>query len=219
MTSRESKGRLGLFAQIVEDWKTNGRDWTKPGFQALAVHRFGNWRMRVKPKLLRAPFSVAYRALFRGVRNVYGIELPYSAYVGRRVIIEHQGGIVVHGNAVIGDECVLRQSVTLGNRTLSQPWEAPILEARVNVGAGAAILGAVNIGHDAQVGANAVVHMDVPAGAVAVGVPARVITKVGVNGSMGEAHLDEEDLHDPAELDGVGPVRQTRPSSQPSRRS
>jgi len=167
---------MGLLAQVIEDWKTNGRDWTKPGFQALAVHRFGNWRMRVKPKLARAPLSVAYRALYRGVRNVYGIELPYSAHIGRRVVIEHQGSIVVHGNAVVGDECILRQNVTLGNRTMDQPWDAPILGARVNVGAGAAILGAVTIGEGAQVGANAVVHVDVPAGAVAVGVPARLIT-------------------------------------------
>jgi len=175
MSLSDSKGRMGLLAQVIEDWKANGRDWTKPGFQALAVHRFGNWRMRVGPKVVRAPLSVAYRALFRGVRNVYGIELPYSAHIGRRVVIEHQGSIVVHGNAVVGDECILRQNVTLGNRTMDQPWDAPILGSRVNVGAGAAILGAVTIGDGAQVGANAVVHVDVPAGAVAVGVPARLI--------------------------------------------
>src|SRR4051794_26636532 len=94
----ESEERLGLVAQIVEDWKANGRDWTRPGFQAIAVHRLGNWRMRVNPKALRAPFSVLYRTLYRGIRNFYGIELPYSSRIGRRVIIEHQGGIVVHGN-------------------------------------------------------------------------------------------------------------------------
>jgi len=209
---------MGLLAQVIEDWKTNGRDWTKPGFQALAVHRFGNWRMRVKPKVVRAPLSVAYRALFRGVRNVYGIELPYSARIGRRVVIEHQGSIVVHGNAVVGDECILRQNVTLGNRTMDQPWDAPILGARVNVGAGAKILGAVTIGEGAQVGANAVVHVDVPAGAVAVGVPARLIASS--NGiSPGEAtppvHRSSSDLADPSgELDSVTALRSSHPAHQ-----
>jgi serine O-acetyltransferase len=142
----------------------------------VAVHRFGNWRMGIKPKLLRAPLSVLYRALFRGVRNLYGIELPYSARVGRRVVIEHQNGIVIHGNSSIGDDCIIRQGVTLGNRRLDRPFDAPRLGNRVNVGAGAKILGGVTIGDGAMIGANAVVRSDVPAGAVAVGIPARVLT-------------------------------------------
>src|SRR5436190_14037389 len=81
---------LGLLAQIREDWVAHGRDWTKPGFRAIAVHRFGNWRMKIRNRVLRAPLSVLYRHVYRRVRNHYGIELPYSAVVGRRVIIEHQ---------------------------------------------------------------------------------------------------------------------------------
>lgn len=169
-----SNDHPGLWAQILEDWKAHGRDWTRPGFQAVAVHRFGTWRMTVDPKPLRAPLSVLYRILFRGIRNVYGIELPYSAHVGRRVVIEHQSGIVVHGAAIIGDDCILRQGVTLGNVNLARPLEAPRLGNRVNVGAGAKILGPVSIGNDAQIGANAVVRMNVPAGALAVGIPARI---------------------------------------------
>ncbi len=171
----ESGAAIGLLAQIVEDWEVHGRDWTRPGFQALAVHRFGNWRLGVEPRALRAPLSMLYRTLFRGVRNLYGIELPYSARVGRRVVIEHQGAIVIHGDASIGDESVIRQGVTVGNRRIERPHEAPRIGARVNVGAGAKILGAVSIGDDAQIGANAVVVSDVPAGAVAVGIPARIV--------------------------------------------
>jgi serine O-acetyltransferase len=170
-----SGARLGLVAQIVEDWEAHGRDWSRPGFQALAVHRFGNWRMGVEPRALRAPLSLLYRTLFRGVRNFYGIELPYSARVGRRVVIEHQGAIVIHGDASIGDGSVIRQGVTVGNRRIERPHDAPRIGARVNVGAGAKILGAVSIGDDAQIGANAVVVSDVPAGAVVVGIPARVV--------------------------------------------
>jgi serine O-acetyltransferase len=167
---------MGLLAQIREDWIAHGRDWTKPGFRAIAVHRFGNWRMRIGNKFLRAPFSVLYRMMFRHARNHYGIELPYSAVVGRRVVIEHQSAIVIHGNSVIGDESIIRQGVTLGNKTMDAPLDAPRLGKRVNVGAGAKILGAVTIGDDASIGANAVVLTDVPAGAVAVGIPAKVIS-------------------------------------------
>lgn len=164
-----------MISQIREDWKAHGRDWTLPGFRAVAVHRFGNWRMGIGPKLVRAPFSVLYRVMFRRVRNVYGIELPYTAQVGRRVVFEHQHGIVIHGQARIGDDCVIRHQVTLGNRHLGLPGDAPRLGRGVNVGAGAKILGAVTIGDGASIGANAVVLHDVPEGASAVGVPARVL--------------------------------------------
>jgi serine O-acetyltransferase len=174
-TDAPARPSPGLITQIREDYIANGRDWTRPGFRALAIYRFGVWRMRVGPKLLRWPLSVLYRCLFRYVRNHYGIELPYSAKVGRRLVIEHQGCIVVHGNTVMGDDCIIRQGVTLGNRSLDAPFDAPVLGSRVNVGAGAKILGQVRLGDGCSVGANAVVLCDVPAGASAVGVPARII--------------------------------------------
>src|SRR5688572_906315 len=160
----------GLFALIKEDWVAHGRDWTRPGFRSMAVYRFGVWRMTVRPKILRAPFSLLYRWMHRRCRNGYGIEIPYSAKIGRRVVIEHQSGIVIHGDCEIGDECVIRQGCTLGNKTLDRPFDAPKLGRRVNVGAGAKILGAVTIGDGATVGANAVVLKDVPAGMIAVGI-------------------------------------------------
>ncbi|NEO91308.1 MAG: serine acetyltransferase [Moorea sp. SIO3G5] len=177
---------LGLWQQIKEDWKAHGCDWTKPGFRAVAVQRFGVWRMNIQPKLLRAPFSILYRALYRKVRNTYGIELPYTVKLGRRVIIEHQSGIVIHGDCTIGDDTILRQGVTLGNRYLDRPFDAPILGKSVNVGAGAKIFGKVTIGNGANIGANAVVLSDVPAGATVVGIPAKVIKMRSVeeNGSI-----------------------------------
>jgi serine O-acetyltransferase len=173
---------LTLWQQIVEDWIAHGQDWTKPGFRAVAVHRFGVWRMGIQAKLLRAPFSVLYRMLFRKVRNTYGIELPYTVKLGRRVIIEHQSAIVIHGHCEIGDDCIIRQGVTLGNRYLEKPLDAPKLGQRVNVGAGAKIFGAIMIGDGASIGANAVVLEDVPAGGTAVGIPAKVI-KVAAPGA------------------------------------
>jgi len=166
---------LGLWEQIKEDWIAHGRDWTKPGFRAVAVQRFGVWRMKVEPKLLRAPLSILYRSLYRKIRNTYGIDLPYSVKLGRRVVIEHQSAIIIHGNCTIGDDCIIRQGVTLGNRYLDKPLESPQLGDRVNVGAGAKILGKVNLGDNVNIGANAVVLSDVPAGKTAVGIPAKIL--------------------------------------------
>lgn len=163
-----------LLALWREDWNAHGRDWTRPGFRAVAVHRFGVWRMGVRPKLLRAPLSLVYRWAFRRCRNRYGIELPYSVRLGRRVVVEHQGGIVVHGASVIGDECIIRQNCTLGIRRMDRLDDAPVLGRGVHLGAGSVVLGRVHLGDGAQVGANAVVLIDVPAGALAVGVPARM---------------------------------------------
>lgn len=166
---------LGFWQQLKEDWIAHGRDWTKPGFRAVAIQRFGVWRMTLKPIILRAPFSIIYRALFRKVRNTYGIELPYTVQLGRRVVIEHQSGIVIHGECSIGDDCIIRQGVTMGNRYLDRPFDAPKLGKRVNVGAGAKIFGNVTIGDDANIGANAVVLSDIPPGKTAVGIPAKII--------------------------------------------
>ena len=167
-------GFRAMLAQIGEDHAAHGRDWTKPGFRSVAVHRFGNWRMGVRPKLLRAPLSLLYRIAFRRCRNVYGIEIPYTVRLGRRVIVEHQGGIVIHGASVIGDDCIIRQNCTLGIRSLDALDDAPTLGSGVNVGAGAVLLGRITIGDGAAIGANAVVLTDVPAGALAVGVPATI---------------------------------------------
>ena len=166
---------LGLWQQIKEDWIAHGKDWTKPGFRAVAVQRFGVWRMKIKPKLLRSPFSILYRALYRKIRNNYGIDLPYTVKLGRRVIIEHQSCIIIHGYSTIGDDCIIRQGVTIGNRYLENPFDTPKLGARVNVGAGAKILGNVTIGDDVNIGANAVVLVDIPTSRTAVGIPAKII--------------------------------------------
>lgn len=162
---------------IKEDWVANGKDWTKPGFRALAIYRFGVWRMDIQPKILRTPFSLIYRFLFRRNRNIYGIELPYSVKAGRRIIIEHQGAIVIHGNAEIGDDCILRQGVTIGNRDLNHPLEAPKIGKSVNIGAGAKILGGIRIGDNASIGANAVVLHDVNDNETVIGIPAKPLHK------------------------------------------
>ena len=165
---------VGLLELIREDYARHGREWTRPGFRAIAVYRFGVWRMRFKSPLLRLPLSFLYRRMFLRVRNFHGIEIPHTAQIGRRLTIEHQHGIVFHGRTVIGNDCFVRQGVTIGNKTLDRPNDAATIGDDVNIGAGAKILGKVTIGDGAAIGANAVVVKNVPAGTIAVGIPAKI---------------------------------------------
>ncbi|MCP6763084.1 MAG: serine acetyltransferase [Fischerella sp. CENA71] len=166
---------LSLWQQIKEDWIAHGRDWTLPGFRSVAVHRFGVWRKKIKPKILQLPFSILYIMLYRRIRNHYGIELLYTVKLGRRVVVHHQGTIIINAYASIGDDSQICQGVTLGSRYADRPYDAPRLGKGVEVGAGAKILGKVTIGDYAKIGANAVVLCDVPPGATAIGIPAKII--------------------------------------------
>lgn len=166
---------IGLLALLREDLRTHG-DPFEQGFWAIAVHRFGNWRMGIQPKLLRAPFSIIYKILFKFVEWSCGITLPYTVRIGRRVRIWHHGGMVLHARS-IGDDVHIRQNTTFGVARRDHNLEIPTIEDRVDIGCGACVLGHVTIGHDAVIGANAVVITDIPAGSTAVGVPARIIKR------------------------------------------
>ena len=108
---------------------------------------------------------------------LFRITIGRNAVLGRRLTIEYYGHIIIHGNAVIGDDVTIRQGVTIGNRYTDRPLEAPVIGSRVNIGAGAALLGNIVIGDDVDIGANAVVLRDVPSNHIAVGVPARILPK------------------------------------------
>jgi serine O-acetyltransferase len=160
---------------ILEDLKTQREGLLAQGFWALAVYRFSNARHRHKIPIIGFIWAMIGRVLGKFVEILTGITIPDYATIGRRLTIEHCGGIVLHGETVIGDDCVIRQGVTIGNRYSNRPMEAPVLGNGVEIGAGAKVLGAIRLGDGAAVGANAVVLTDVPPGAAAVGVPARII--------------------------------------------
>jgi serine O-acetyltransferase len=165
---------IGFWALVTEDYRANDRDWTSQGFWTLFWHRFGNWRMSVRPRLLRAPLTLLYRVMEKGCQWFCGIMLPYTVRVGRRVRIDHFGGMILVAQA-IGDDVVIRQNTTFGIADLDHLQSRPVIGNRVEIGAGAVIVGAVHVGDDAVIGANAVVVKSVPAGAVVGGVPARVL--------------------------------------------
>jgi len=145
------------------------------GFWALQIYRFGHIRYKFKSKIIRYPLAILHIILAKLGEMLFGITIGVSAKIGERLTIEHSGAIVVHGNAQIGNDCIIRQGVTIGNRRLDEPYNAPIIGNNVNIGAGAKILGAVKVGNNAIIGANAVVIKDVPEGAVAVGIPAKIL--------------------------------------------
>lgn len=116
------------------------------------------------------------------IRILWGGVIPYQAEIGVGTIIGYQGvGVVIHKRCVIGDNCHISQNVTLGGGG-GPAGGLPILENNVTIGAGAVVLGNVRIGENAIIGANAVVLSDIPANAVAVGVPAKVIKYRDIEG-------------------------------------
>ena len=165
-----------MFDNLREDWRTYDRDLFRQGLWVIAVYRFGRWRYQIRRRWMRMPFSAAYRILWLLVEILTGIELPCEAIVGRRFRIDHFGGIIISGDAVFGDDCVIRNGVTVGLRNTGERG-SPIIGNRVDIGAGAKILGSIRIGDDVAIGANAVVLTDVPPRSIAVGIPARVLPR------------------------------------------
>jgi serine O-acetyltransferase len=170
---KESRHATSMFHNLREDLRSYEGRWSAQGFWAMIVYRFGRWRYRVRPALMRKFFSLVYHILFKLVQIVTGIELPCEAEVGRNFIIDHFGGIVISGYAKFGDNCRIRNGVVVGLRNVEDK-RAPIIGDNVDIGAGAKVLGPIRIGDNVRIGANAVVLCDVSANSIAVGVPAVV---------------------------------------------
>jgi serine O-acetyltransferase len=141
---------------------------TYPGLHAILWHRLSHWLWHMNLKWLARLSSHLARWLT-------GIEIHPGAMIGRRVFIDHGMGVVIGETAELGDDCTLYHGVTLGGTSWQKGKRHPTLEAGVIVGAGAKILGPITLGAGAKIGSNAVVVRDVPAGATAVGIPARIL--------------------------------------------
>ena len=139
-----------------------------PGFHALVIHRIANTCWRSGLRWLG-------RFLSHIGRFLTGIEIHPGATIGRRFFIDHGMGVVIGETAEIGDDCTLYHGVTLGGTSWNKGKRHPTLAKGVVIGAGAKVLGPITVGEGARVGSNAVVVKDVPPGATAVGIPARII--------------------------------------------
>ena len=139
-----------------------------PGFHAMLFHRFAHW-------LWYAGLKWLARLVSHLSRWLTGIEIHPGARIGRRFFIDHGMGVVIGETAEIGDDCTLYHGVTLGGTSWNKGKRHPTLGNGVVVGAGAKILGPISIGDGAKIGSNAVVVKEVPPGATAIGIPARIV--------------------------------------------
>lgn len=160
-----------MFANIRADLRAHGGHWGAQGFWAMVVYRFGRWRYTIASPLLRKPFSLLYKVLYKFIQILTGIELPCEAVVGPGFVIDHFGGIVISGYARFGSNCRIRNGVVVGLKNVLEPC-APQIGDNVDIGSGAKLLGNITIGNNVTIGANAVVICDVPDDHIAVGVPA-----------------------------------------------
>ena len=143
---------------------------TYPGIHALIIHRLSHWLWNHGLLWLARVFSNIAR-LFTG------IEIHPGAQIGRRFFIDHGMGVVIGETAIVGDDCTIYHGVTLGGTTWNKGKRHPTLANNVVVGAGAKVLGPIEIGKGARIGSNAVVIKPVPEGVSVVGVPGRLIEK------------------------------------------
>lgn len=141
-----------------------------PGFHALIIHRISY-----------LCWAKGFRWLGRFIshlgRWLTGIEIHPGAEIGRRFFIDHGMGVVIGETAIIGDDCTLYHGVTLGGTSWNKGKRHPTLHNNVVVGAGAKVLGPIDIGEGARIGSNSVVVKPVPAGATVVGIPGHIIDR------------------------------------------
>ncbi len=141
-----------------------------PGLHAVWGHRISHWLWSHDLKLLA-------RASSQIVRLLTGIEIHPGAVIGPNLFIDHGMGVVIGETAEVGDNVTLYHGVTLGGTSLNKGKRHPTLEDEVVVGAGAKVLGAITIGANSRIGANAVVVKSVPPNSVVVGVPGQVVVR------------------------------------------
>ncbi len=164
--------------RIIFDRDPAARNWLEvlfcyPGLQALALHRIAHW-------LQQHQLPFVPRLISHIGRLFTGIEIHPGATIGQGVFIDHGMGVVIGETAIVGDYCLIYQGVTLGGTGKESGKRHPTLGKNVVVGAGAKVLGNLNIGENVRIGAGSVVLRDVPEGCTVVGVPGRIVYRSGV---------------------------------------
>lgn len=167
---------------------------TYSGLRAVRSYRVANWFYR------HGQFVIA-RIISQRARNKTGIEIHPGATIGKGLFIDHGMGVVIGETTIIGDNCLLYQGVTLGGTGKDKGKRHPTLGNNVMVGAGAKVLGPIEIGDNVKIAANAVVLKPVPPNCTAVGVPARVAVRDGVKvDQLDHVHYPDPTMQDITEL-------------------
>jgi serine O-acetyltransferase len=159
-----------MISADTADWRREDYSGWNPGQALLSSIR--DYQRAVERGTILSRVARMYATLrYRFWSAVSGADIPLNVRIGGGLLMPHPNGIVIHPDAVIGPNCLLMQQVTLG----VTDGGAPRLGGHVDIGAGAKLIGAIHVGSHAKIGANAVVLCDVPEGATAVGIPARII--------------------------------------------
>lgn len=180
MVEHESYRGLALWNDLLDDLQGPAKGSPShivmtllfsPRFHALALYRLSRWAALNRLGFVSVPLCWLQHLLTGG-------EISPKAIVGRRVQLPHPNGVVIGFGAVIEDDVWLFQQVTVGSHGRpGEPKSYPIVRRGARLYAGAKVIGGIGIGRNAVVGANAVVTADVPDGATAVGIPAKVLPK------------------------------------------
>ena len=157
-----------------------------PGLKAIRLHRKANWFYR------HNMFFMA-RWISQRASKKTGVEIHPAVQIGKRFFIDHGTGVVIGETAIIGDDVTIYQGVTLGGTGKDTGKRHPTIGNNVMIGAGAKVLGPLEIGDNSRIAAGAVVLHDIPQNSTAVGVPARVVKKDGIRVD----DLNQIDIPDP----------------------
>jgi serine O-acetyltransferase len=208
MLRYKTDAAIRSFAELKSLWREDRRvngGFNRPGARAMMMYRFGVWQRGLHPGFVSAVAGRMYRFLHVFVRNRYGIEIYATASIGRRLFIAHQSGIVLHRALVMGDDCIIRQGVTVGLASMDvarkSGWKGPVIGNRVEIGAGAIIVGAITVGDDVVIGPNAVVLRSVPSGSLVTTTPARTMSRPprraqgGADDAAGTPPIQEHESH------------------------
>lgn len=150
------------------------------GIWAILIYHAGSWCHNRKGKYFWVRVVLPFLIIFQKIIEITtGIVLPFTAKIGKGFYIGHFGGIILSPHTVLGEYCNISQGVSIGQAGRGGKQHTPIIGDRVYIAPGAKIFGRIKIGNDVAIGANAVVTKDLPDNAVAVGIPARVISYKG----------------------------------------
>lgn len=155
-----------------------------PGVQAVAIFRFGQW-LQGRPWVVRCFLEPLYLIANGAIQVLWGIELPRSARIGAGLYIGHFGGITISPGATIGRRCNLSNNITIGVSGQGERYGVPTIGNDVYIAPGARVFGRITIGHNVKIGANAVIHKDVPDNAVVVLDPGFRIVSLNGNRKAG----------------------------------